>query len=137
MRPLLARALPRELASVSHTGVTNQDSNQVILFSLLVLLLLFILSFSTMSAMAKAQKGKGDGYMLEAKKTLNKKAWFASAKEKNQEDAAELFVQAATAYKVGGLHQEAGDAYTEAAKIYRDTLGNMNDASKCLSQAGT
>jgi alpha-soluble NSF attachment protein len=89
-----------------------------------------------MSAIAKAQKGKGDGFMLEAKKTLNKKAWFSSAKEKNQEDAAELFEQAANAYKVGGFHQEAGDAYSEAAKIYRDGLGNMNEASKCLSKAG-
>lgn len=89
-----------------------------------------------MSAMAKAQKGKGDGFMLEAQKTLNKKSWFASSKEKQNEDAAELFEQAANAYKVGGFHQEAGDAYTEAAKLYRDKLGNMNDASKCLSKAG-
>jgi alpha-soluble NSF attachment protein len=89
-----------------------------------------------MSAIAKAQKAKGDGFMLEAKKTLNKKAWFASAKEKNAEDAAEVYEQAANAYKVGGFHQEAGDAYMEAAKLYRDTLGNMNDASTCLSKAG-
>ena len=86
--------------------------------------------------MAKAQKGKGDGFMLEAKKTLSKKAWLSSSKEKQKEDAAELFEQAANAYKVGGFHQEAGDAYSEAAKIYRDDLGNMNEASKCLSKAG-
>ena len=86
--------------------------------------------------MAKAQKGKGDGFMLEAKKMLSKKAWFSSSKEKQKEDAAELLEQAANAYKVGGFHQEAGDAYSEAAKIYRDDLGNMNEASKCLSKAG-
>jgi alpha-soluble NSF attachment protein len=89
-----------------------------------------------MSTLAKAQKAKGDGFMLEAKKTLNKSAWFSSSKERKFEDAAELYEQAANAFKVGGFHQEAGDAYTEAAKLYRDSLGNMNDASKCLSKAG-
>lgn len=89
-----------------------------------------------MSAMAKSQKGKGDAFMKEAEALLNKKSWFSS-KTKNAEDAAEIYEQAANAYKVGGLNQEAGDAYSKAAAIYRDTLSDFNSASKALNNAGT
>jgi hypothetical protein len=88
-----------------------------------------------MSAMAKAQKGKGDAFVKDAEALLNKKSWFSS-KTKNAEDAAELYEQAANAYKVGGLNQEAGDAYSKAAAIYRDTLSDFNSASKNLNNAG-
>lgn len=74
--------------------------------------------------------------MSEAQKTLSKKAWFASGRERNAEEAAELMMQAANAYKVGGWHQEAGTTYMEAAKIYQNTLSQANEASKCYSQAG-
>mmetsp|Transcript_13520 Transcript_13520/g.38968 ORF Transcript_13520/g.38968 Transcript_13520/m.38968 type:complete len:312 (-) Transcript_13520:136-1071(-) len=89
-----------------------------------------------MSAMAKAQKGKGDAFVKEAEGLLNKKSWFSS-KTKNAEEAAEVYEQAANAYKVGGLNQEAGDAYSKAATIYRDTLSDFNSASKALNNAGT
>mmetsp|Transcript_79014 Transcript_79014/g.155008 ORF Transcript_79014/g.155008 Transcript_79014/m.155008 type:complete len:312 (+) Transcript_79014:87-1022(+) len=89
-----------------------------------------------MSAMAKAQKGKGDAFIKEAEALLNKKSWFSS-KTKNAEDAAEIYEQAANAYKVGGLNQEAGDAYSKAASIYRDTLSDFNSASKALNNAGS
>ena len=89
-----------------------------------------------MSAMAKAQKSKGDAFVQEAEALLNKKPWFSSSKERNAEDAAETFEKAANAYKVGGLNQEAGDVYSRAAEIYRDKLSNFNDASKCLNNAG-
>lgn len=86
--------------------------------------------------MAKAQKGKGDAFMKEAEALLNKRSWFSS-KSKNAEDAAEIYEQAANAYKVGGLNQEAGDAYSKAATIYRDTLSDFNSASKALNNAGS
>lgn len=89
-----------------------------------------------MSAMAKAQKAKAEEYLAEAQKTLSKRSWFGSGKERNQEDAAELILQAANAYKVGGLQQEAGDAYSRAGGIYRDELKNPNEAAKCFSNAG-
>jgi Soluble NSF attachment protein, SNAP len=88
-----------------------------------------------MSAMAKAQKGKGDAFAKEAEALLNKKGWFGS-KTKNAEDAAETYEQAANAYKVGGLNHEAGDCYLKAAAIYRDTLSDFNSASKALNNAG-
>lgn len=87
--------------------------------------------------MAKAQKRKGDGFMQEAEALLAKKAWFASAKERNAEEAAEIYEKAANAYKVGGLSHEAGDAYSKAAELYSDTLSDFNSAAKTLNQAGT
>jgi alpha-soluble NSF attachment protein len=89
-----------------------------------------------MSAMASAQKKKAIAYLEEAEALLAKKGWFSGSKERNQEDAAELYMQAANAYKVGGLNQEAGDTYVKAGKLYRDSVGNPNEAAKCYSQAG-
>jgi alpha-soluble NSF attachment protein len=89
-----------------------------------------------MSAMAKAQKGKGDQLVTEAEGLLAKKGWFGSSRERNAEDAAESYEKAANAYKIGGLNQEAGDAYTKAAGIFRDKVSDFNSASKCLNNAG-
>jgi alpha-soluble NSF attachment protein len=89
-----------------------------------------------MSAMAKAQKGKGDAFVKEAQGMLAKKSWFGS-KARSAEDAAEIYEKAANAYKIGALNQEAGDSYKKAAELYRDTLTDFNSASKCLNNAGT
>lgn len=86
--------------------------------------------------MAKAQKKKGDAFIAEAEALLAKKSWFASSKQQNAEEAAETFEKAANAYKVGGLNQEAGDAYTKAAELYRDRLSDFTHASKAYSNAG-
>ena len=85
--------------------------------------------------MAKAQKGKGDAFVEEAKALLAKKSWFSSG-SRNAEDAAETYEKAANAYKVGGLNDEAGDAYMAAAETYRDKLSDFTNASKCLNNAG-
>lgn len=90
-----------------------------------------------MSAMAKKQKQKAEDYTSEAEKLLTKKTWFASGKTQNQEEACELLMQAANAYKVGGLNQEAGNAYVKVGELHRDKLNNLNEAAKCFSQAGT
>jgi alpha-soluble NSF attachment protein len=90
-----------------------------------------------MSAIAKAQKAKGQEYQAEAGRALTKKSWFASARDRNVEDAAELYLQAANAYKVGGLNQEAGDVYNVAGELYRDKLKQANEAAKCFTQAGS
>lgn len=89
-----------------------------------------------MSAMAQAQKAKGEAYAAEAEKFLIKKSWFGST-SRNHEDAAEAYEKAANAYKVGGLNTEAGDAYMRAAAIYSDKLSDLLAASKALNQAGT
>jgi alpha-soluble NSF attachment protein len=86
--------------------------------------------------MAKAQKTKALEYSASAEKTLAKRGgWFSSSKDKNNEDAAELFLQAANAYKVGGLQHEAGDAYVRAAVLYKE-MTSGSDAAKAYAQAG-
>jgi alpha-soluble NSF attachment protein len=89
-----------------------------------------------MSALAKTQKAKALELIAQAQACENKKAWFASSKERNLEDAAEAYGQAANAYKVGGFHHEAGDAYVQAGELYRDKLKNSNEAARSFSQAG-
>jgi len=86
--------------------------------------------------MAKKQKQKAEDLIAEAEKCLAKKSWFSSSKSQNQEDACELFMQAANAYKVGGLNQEAGATYIRAGELHRDVLQNLSEAAKCFSQAG-
>jgi alpha-soluble NSF attachment protein len=86
--------------------------------------------------MSKAQKTKGDAFVIEAKALLAKKSWFGSG-TRNVEDAAETYEKAANAYKVGGLNSEAGGAYMKAAEIYRDKLSEFSSASKSLNSAGT
>ena len=91
-----------------------------------------------MSALAKTQKKKAVEFAAQAEATLKKKAgWFSgSSKEQNAEDAAELYMQAANAYKVGGMQHEAGEAYVSAGGIYRDKVQNPNEAAKSFTQAG-
>jgi alpha-soluble NSF attachment protein len=87
-----------------------------------------------MSALANKQKQKAQEYLAEAEKTLAKKSWFGGS-GRGQEDAAELYAQAANAFKVGGLNNEAGSAYCKAGEL-NEKLGNKNEAAKCFSQAG-
>jgi len=92
-----------------------------------------------MSAMAKAQKAKGDAFVKDAEQCMSKAkgAWFSSGKERKMEDATEYYEQAANAYKIGGLNQEAGVCYTKAGTIHRDELSNFNEASKAFTSAGS
>jgi len=87
--------------------------------------------------MAKVQKGKAEAFVAEAEGLLSKRSWFSSSKERNAEDAAEIFEKAANAYKVGGLNQDAGDIYAKVAELYRDSLSDFNNASKAFNNAGT
>lgn len=89
-----------------------------------------------MSALSQAQRNKGDAFLQEAEATLKKSTWFSSSSERKYEDAAECFAKAANAYKVGGCHDEAGNAYQRAAELYKDKLKSLGEASKCLSDAG-
>ena len=75
-----------------------------------------------MSALSQAQRSKGDTFLQEGENTLKKSTWFASSTERKYEDAAESFTKAANAYKVGGCHDEAGNAYQRAAELYKDKL---------------
>eukprot|EP00536_Pseudo-nitzschia_multiseries_P001667 jgi/Psemu1/234886/estExt_Genewise1.C_210142 len=89
-----------------------------------------------MSAMAKTQKAKAKDFIKEAEALLAKRGWFSSSKERNAEEAAEVFEKAANAYKVGGWNHEAGDTYTRSAELYRDKLSDFTHASKAFNNAG-
>jgi alpha-soluble NSF attachment protein len=89
-----------------------------------------------MSAIAQAQKRKAETLLEEADAKINKKSWFGGKNERSIEEGAELMLQAANAYKVGGLNHEAGSTYSKAAMLYRDKLSNPNDAAKAFQQAG-
>mmetsp|Transcript_17837 Transcript_17837/g.42079 ORF Transcript_17837/g.42079 Transcript_17837/m.42079 type:complete len:309 (+) Transcript_17837:215-1141(+) len=88
-----------------------------------------------MSALAKSQLAKAKEFESQAEKTLAKKSWFGG-KEKNQEDAAETLQQAANAYKVGGMNDEAGKCYNRVGDLYRG-LSQNTEAAKAYSQAGS
>jgi Soluble NSF attachment protein, SNAP len=91
-----------------------------------------------MSALAKTQKIKAEDFINQANALLAKRGWFSSSQERNQEEAAEAFQQAANAYKVGGMAHEAGQAYIKAAELFcGDVLKNPNEAAKAFTQAGT
>lgn len=91
-----------------------------------------------MSLLAQTQQRKAKEYEAAADKLLSKKgSWlFGGSKEKNQEDAAEALLQAANAYKVGGLNPEAGTTYHRVGDLYRG-IGQGSEAAKAYSQAGT
>jgi Soluble NSF attachment protein, SNAP len=89
-----------------------------------------------MSLLASTQRKKALDLEAQAEALLHKRSWFGAGKERNQEDAAELYAQAANAYKVGGFGHEAGTTYSKAGAIYRDQVKNPSEASKCYSQAG-
>jgi len=89
-----------------------------------------------MSALSQAQRNKGDAFFKEAENVLKKSSWFASSTERKFEDAAEAFIKSANAYKVGGMNDEAGQAYLRAAELYKDKLKSLSEASKSLSDAG-
>ena len=86
--------------------------------------------------MAKAQKKKAEEFVAAADKLLTKKSWFSSSRERNAEDAAETLLQAANAYKVGGLNQEAGATYVRIGELYEKSLSNPQEAAKAYTQAG-
>jgi len=89
-----------------------------------------------MSAISKQQRVRGDTFFAEAEKTLTKRTWLQSGMDQKHEDAAELYQKAANAYKVGGVFNEAGDAYGKAAEIFMHKLKSMVEAINCMTQAG-
>lgn len=67
-------------------------------------------------------KAKGDSYMAEGEKALNKQSFsffgIGGSSTQKYEDAGELFVKAGNAYKLHNLHESAGNAFLRAADAY-------------------
>ncbi|EGS23212.1 vesicular-fusion protein sec17-like protein [Thermochaetoides thermophila DSM 1495] len=72
-----------------------------------------------------------------ARKTLQSASgWsFFSNKEDKYQTAADLYTQAANAYRLENRNQEAGEAFIAAANIYREKLNEPDDAANLMVDA--
>ncbi|GAB1313028.1 vesicular-fusion protein S17 [Madurella fahalii] len=73
-----------------------------------------------------------------AKKTLQSASAgfsFFSNKEDKLQSAAELYVQAANAYRLQQMNKEAGAAFEAAAKIHEEKLNEPDDAANIMVDA--
>ncbi|KAL2128249.1 hypothetical protein VTI74DRAFT_9452 [Chaetomium olivicolor] len=73
-----------------------------------------------------------------AKKTLQSVSGgfsFFSNKEGKYQDAADLYVQAANAYRLEGMNNEAGKCFIAAAGIHKDKLNEPDDAANLMVDA--
>lgn len=87
---------------------------------------------------AGAASAKGDGYVIEANKTLSKTSIlsvFGMGKSQKYEDAADLFTKAGNAYKLANQWQSAGNAFLKASECLRNS-DSANDALNSLVEAG-
>ncbi|KAI5289353.1 vesicular-fusion protein S17 [Ascosphaera aggregata] len=60
--------------------------------------------------------------------------WFGSKVEK-YENAADLYQQAANAFRVQKMNKEAGQTFEKAASVHRDNLNEPDDAAQQLIEA--
>ncbi|KAH6621283.1 soluble NSF attachment protein [Chaetomium sp. MPI-SDFR-AT-0129] len=60
---------------------------------------------------------------------------FFSNKEEKYQNAADLYVQAANAYRIERLNKEAGDCFKAAAEIHRNYLNEPDDAANQMIDA--
>ncbi|KZZ86999.1 NSF attachment protein [Ascosphaera apis ARSEF 7405] len=60
--------------------------------------------------------------------------WFGSKAEK-YENAADLYQQAANAFRLQKMNKEAGQAFEKAASVHRDNLNEPDDAAQSLIEA--
>ncbi|KAL2149572.1 hypothetical protein VTH82DRAFT_8223 [Thermothelomyces myriococcoides] len=74
-----------------------------------------------------------------AKKTLQSASggfsFFSSNKEDKYLNAADLYVQAANAYRMERMNKEAGQCFEAAAKIHQDKLNEPDDAANQMVDA--
>mmetsp|Transcript_25993 Transcript_25993/g.42486 ORF Transcript_25993/g.42486 Transcript_25993/m.42486 type:complete len:361 (-) Transcript_25993:253-1335(-) len=78
---------------------------------------------------------KADQFMAQADKKANKFDWFGTAKQQNQEDAAELYGKAAAQYKIAKDYGKAGTCYTNAAQCNM-AAENEIEAKQAWREAG-
>eukprot|EP01041_Mallomonas_annulata_P012231 gene12231-25682_t len=78
---------------------------------------------------------RGDFFIAEAQKALNRTLIFGFGKNQKFEDAAEAYVKAGNAYKISKQWKEAGDAYLKAADCQNKT-DSPNDSCNSYIEAG-
>ncbi len=83
-----------------------------------------------------ASKSKGDAYMAEARKALNRTTIFGFGKQQKYEDAADNFTKAGNAYKLANAFEEAGNAFLECATAWEQVGDNKSDIVNSMVEAG-
>lgn len=83
---------------------------------------------------AAAASAKGDGYLAEGQKALNRSTFFGFGKSQKYEDAADFFTKAGNSYKLANQWQSAGEAFMKAANAVRST-DMPNDAATSFVEA--
>eukprot|EP01039_Chlorochromonas_danica_P004707 gene4707-5155_t len=84
------------------------------------------------------ERSKGDAYMAEAEKILNKtsiSSIFGFGKTQKFEEAAEAYIKAGNAYKLSNFHESAGNAFLQAAENYLKTDGCATEGVNNLVEA--
>ncbi|GMI50369.1 hypothetical protein ScalyP_jg7589 [Parmales sp. scaly parma] len=80
------------------------------------------------------QKGRGNVFLSQAEKELQKFTFFSSSSK--YENAAELLQKAGNCFKVSSSWQEAGDAYMKASELFTTKLSSSHEASAAMMDAG-
>lgn len=78
---------------------------------------------------------KAEKLMEEANKKANKFDWFGASKQQNMEDASELYVKAAAAFKMSKEFEKAGECYKKAAECQM-AAGNEIEAKQHWQESG-
>lgn len=81
-------------------------------------------------------KSKGESYIQEARKALNRSTIFGFGKQQKYEDAADNFTKAGNAFKLANAFEEAGRAFLECSKAWEQTGENKSDVVNALVEAG-
>jgi alpha-soluble NSF attachment protein len=79
---------------------------------------------------------KGDQFVAEAQKALNRTLIFGFGRAQKYEDAAEFFAKAGNAYKLANLWQSSGDSFAQAAEAWLQGGDNQTEAINCLIESG-
>ena len=90
---------------------------------------------NTLNRAQDAQMSKARQFKAQAEAKMASRTWFSASTEQKYDDGADLYLQAANAFKVGGFYGDSASMYTEAAHIYADKLKQSNDAAKAWSEA--
>ena len=78
---------------------------------------------------------KGDSFLAEADRALNRSTIFGFGKAQKYEDATEAFTKAGNAFKLASLWESAGEAFLKAAECLKHQ-NEMADSANKLVEAG-
>ena len=80
--------------------------------------------------------GKGESFLAEAQKALNRTTIFGFGKQQKYEDAADFFTKAGNAFKLANEWDRAGKAFLDCAKAWQLAGDNKSDVCNAYVEAG-